>query len=79
MDDLDDESWQRLLLLYRQAYITADVELLKKELMLFSNKKEELKNSIIDEIEAILKESGIFFSIFKEIIPRNPPFPSEIR
>lgn len=77
---------------YRQAYITAGVELLKNELILLSNKKEELKNSTIlqvkscknrireveAEIAAILKESGNFFFIFKEISPGNPTSPSEI-
>lgn len=68
------------------------MELLKNDLILLSNKKEELKHSIIlqvqscknrireveAEIATILKESCIFFSIFKEISPGNPTSPSEI-
>lgn len=86
MDDLDDNSHQRVILLYRHAFIIAGADFQKNESAPVNNKKEDLKISLTgkvescrnrikereDEMAALLKVSRENFSILKYMPPKNP-------
>lgn len=89
MDDLDDNSCQRIILLYRHPFIIAGANLLKNKGAHVNNKKEDLKISLTgkfescrnrikereDELAALLKVSRENFSILRLIPPNNPTLP----